>query len=220
MTTTPCLVHVPPPVPVSPNSHTQKLPHTHIHNVFRSANEPNTAFLPSACYLAQVVTQANGSGTTNAMWINSIYERWWRRGKQFSRPDSQKLESGPRLIPRPTPDPTLGRKQARASLPFAAYDHGIDVEKALVSRGEALLEWPLLISRDNVSTCRFTPHPTAAVGHKQDIFVCAPTTGSARRHVRVIRLVRYGVFTVYRRLFTLVFILNIVAAGVLYKHHQ
>jgi len=203
-----------------PNSHTRKLPHTYTHKVFRSANEPNTTFLPSACYIAQVVTQANGSGTTNAMWINSVYERWWRRGKQSSRPDSQKLEPGPKLIPRPTPNPTLGRKPARASLPFAAYDHGIDVEKALVSRGEALLEWPLLISKDNVSTRRLAPDLTAAVGHKQDIFVCAPTTGSARRHVRIIRLVRYGVFTVYRRLFTLVFIVNIVAAGVLYKHHQ
>ena len=100
-----------------------------------------------------------------------------------------------------------------------SYKHSSDIEKAVISLGKPSLEWTT-IYKDNVSIRTFTSNSSTTAGLRtsgeEDVFV---STGP-RRHVRVIRLHRYGVFTVYHRLFTLVFILNVVAAGILFQHQQ
>ncbi|KAE8844249.1 hypothetical protein PTNB73_03696 [Pyrenophora teres f. teres] len=152
------------------------------------------------------------------MWINSVYERWWRRGKRSSRPDSQKLESRSESIFPLTPSVTSRRYPADILHTHAGHEYAVDVEKAVVSHGRAALECKTrAFSTYNVSTRGISSDPAPAVGRGQDVF------GSRRtgtRCVGIIRLLRYSVFTVYRRLFTLVFVVNLIAAGLLYKHRQ
>ena len=144
------------------------------------------------------------------MRINSVYERWWKRENRSSNPNTQKLDYPSNLVPSPTPNATLGRKPAESLQPHS-HDHAVDIEKAVVSPGKSSLEWHTIV-KDNVSFCRFVAYPTATVTLEQ--------YQGARRYIRIIRLVRYSIFTVYRRLFTLVFIVNLVAGGVLLQHQE
>ncbi|RMZ67672.1 integral membrane [Pyrenophora seminiperda CCB06] len=72
------------------------------------------------------------------------------------------------------------------------------------------------VSDGTLARVSATPSPPPGTGEVGQ----ADHPSRRQRSLGIIRLLRYSLFTVYRRLFTLVFIVNIGAAGFLYRHHQ
>lgn len=103
-----------------------------------------------------------------------------------------------------TPPPSVS---ARLIPPPPTYEEVTDLEKALISPPEKAVQ-------PHVSTYSIPSSPSYTLPsphHKHTQDTSPISLSPPRRHIRIIRHLRYAIFTVYRRLFTLVFLLNSIS---------
>jgi hypothetical protein len=144
-----------------------------------------------------------------------MHKHWCGRSKRFSRRDYQKLGDQPILLPLPTLSPALDFDPSEFLLP-PSYEEAIDLEKVIYLPQSQ----PQIWSNEDVSTHNIPPSASGPDLPKtrpsqEPIGLVQP-----RRWIRVIRLLRYGVFTVYRRLFTFVFLLNGIGVFILLRQRS
>jgi hypothetical protein len=141
------------------------------------------------------------------------YQDWWdKRTSRASRDSSRHAGDGIILPPLPSFSPTIAFDPSLFTLP-PAYDEIVDLEKAIhparpQSRrfSDASTLYPNLIS---------TRYPQSKLKDAQD-----SDYSPIRRHVRIVRCIRYSIFTVYRRLFTLVFVLNTIGILIVLQRNR
>jgi hypothetical protein len=142
----------------------------------------------------------------------SIHKHWCGRRKRTSETDYQNLEQRPILLPLPTLSSALDIHPAAFSLP-PSYQEALDLEKAV----HAPQPQPQIWSKEHVPTYHFlTRTPGADLPQTRPAQEYIPP----RQWLRIVRSLRYSVFTVYRRLFTLVFLLNGVGVFVFLRQRS
>ncbi|KAI8930799.1 hypothetical protein NX059_011822 [Plenodomus lindquistii] len=144
------------------------------------------------------------------------YDHWWRRRSLRTRNEHRRrLEQSAVPLPCPSVLPVRGSDEESRFLP-PSYQETIDLEKAL-----HLFPSPPSTARIDAATQLSLPIPTDALPAEKR-FPWTPQQAATRpltRWVRIGRYLRYSAFTVYRRLFTLVFVLNSIGALILIRHH-
>jgi hypothetical protein len=170
-------------------------------------------FLPPACYISQRHT-TNGTEYDDTMGDGCMHNQWCGRSKASCRRDYQRLEEQPILLSLPTLSPALGF-DPKDFLLLPSHEEAIDLEKAVHLPQPQTQIW----SNEDVrtysfSTCSSGPYLPKARPAQEPIGLILP-----RRWIRAVRLLRYRIFTVYRRLFTLVFLLNGIGIFILLRQH-
>jgi hypothetical protein len=141
------------------------------------------------------------------------YQGWWnRRALRDSGNSSRHAEESTIQLPLPSFPPPLDFDPSRFTLP-PTYDEVVDLEKAIHP------VWP----RSRVFSDSSTP--SLASDLEKDFRDWTKTEedpfhAPIRRHTRVLCCLRYTIFTVYRRLFTFVFVINIIVGFILLHHYR
>ncbi|KAF1936861.1 hypothetical protein EJ02DRAFT_506291 [Clathrospora elynae] len=163
----------------------------------------------SSRYRSHTNNNNNNNNNNNTALLDCTYEHWWGRSKRTSKKDHQQLEHEPIPLPLPSLPRALEFVPNHFLLP-PSYEQVIDVEKAVHLSAQS--RW----SNDNVSTRSFPSASSGSVLSKtrirQEPSVCPP-----KRGIRVMRHLRYTIFTVYRRLFTFIFVLNGIGVFILLR---
>jgi hypothetical protein len=175
-------------------------------------NDAQSTSLPSAHHVI------HGSTTMKAGMNSSpatIFEdgHWWKqRRQQLSIQSYQGRKDATISLPLPSFPPALDFGPSDFILP-PPYSEVADVEKALHTfRSRRTLD-------SHVSNL-CSAIPSADTFQPRITFIQEPVPIPARRHVRIIRHLRYATFTVYRRLFTLVVLLNLIGVYVLLREQS
>jgi hypothetical protein len=141
------------------------------------------------------------------------YQDWWNsRTSRACRESGRKKDYCALQLPLPSFPPALDFDASQFALP-PAYEDVIDIEKAIHSARP-----PIGHSSDESSiyrddSLRKSSHSVSKTD--RDSF-----HSPIRRHVRVLRCLRYTIFTVYRRLFTFVFAINLIGTYILLRQYQ
>jgi hypothetical protein len=141
-----------------------------------------------------------------------MVNHWCGRSIRGGERDHQNLDDQAILLPLPTLCPALDFDPSDLLLP-PSYEEAIDLEKAVhIPQSQ-----PQIWSKEDVPILSL---PTSSSG--QDLLQTRLSQGHIlpRRCIRVIRFLRYGVFTVYRKLFTFVFLLNGVGVFIFLRQHD
>ena len=137
------------------------------------------------------------------------YQDWWESRTLRARHEkSQHSGDGSMLLPLPAFPPALEFDPTQFVLP-PAYEE-IDLEKAVLP-GARRFSNASTLYQDSISQKRYQ-HGTKA---EHDSLHQRITW-----HMRVIRCLRYTVLTVYRRLFTFIFTLNLIGVFLLLRQHD
>ncbi|KAH7337914.1 hypothetical protein BKA66DRAFT_583040 [Pyrenochaeta sp. MPI-SDFR-AT-0127] len=137
------------------------------------------------------------------------YEHWWRRKKLVTSHEHQKqLAQCTVSLPLLVVPPALDFDPHQFPRP-PSYEEVIDLEKALQIHPKQ--------SATNNGATHHTP--TSSSNHLLEGLCSTQETAldSTRRSVRTARRWRFTIFTVYRRLFTLVFLLNFIGIFVILR---
>jgi hypothetical protein len=141
------------------------------------------------------------------------YQDWWgNRKSRVGRGSSRNADEDVFRLPAPSFSPVLDFEPSRFALP-AAYKEVFDIEKALR---------PAQLShRYSTNASTIYQEPNLEELHRSSSETdFDPFHLPVRRHVRVLRHLRYTIFTVYQRLFTFVFIINLIGIFILLRHHR
>jgi hypothetical protein len=141
------------------------------------------------------------------------YQGWWdRRALRASAKGSRHTEDSAVHLPLPAFPPPLDFDPSRFALP-PAYDEVVDLEKAVYP------DRPRSKDFSDSSTLDLTlvsqKHFREWTKIERDSFHLP-----IRRHIRVFRCLRYTIFNVYRRLFTFVFVINVVGGFILLRTYR
>jgi hypothetical protein len=141
------------------------------------------------------------------------YQDWWdNRASRGRRESARPKDNCVLQLPLPSFPPALDFDASQFALP-PAYEDVFDIEKAIFPArppsGHSSYESTIYQDKSLRKSCR------SASGTDQDRF-----HSPIPRHVRVIRWLRYSIFTVYRRLFTLVFAINLIGVFILLRQHH
>ncbi|KAF2846548.1 hypothetical protein T440DRAFT_227944 [Plenodomus tracheiphilus IPT5] len=146
------------------------------------------------------------------------YNHWWRRrGLRTRNEHPHRVEQNVVSLPYPSVLPASEFDDESFNLP-PSYQETIDLEKAL-----HLFPSPPTVARIDAATRLPSPAFTDPLLPEKRIS-CPPQQQTISRPpsrcIRIGRYLRYSAFTVYRRLFTFVFVLNSIGALILIRHHQ
>jgi hypothetical protein len=140
------------------------------------------------------------------------YQDWWDRRKPRTRLEkSRRASDGTILLPLPAFPLALDFDAAQFALP-PAYDE-IDLEKAVlpIRARERRFSNASTLYQDLIPRKDYRK----ATKSEQD-----SSQQPIRRHIRVFRGLRYTVLTVYRRLFTFIFAINLIGILLLLRQRQ
>jgi hypothetical protein len=141
------------------------------------------------------------------------YQDWWEKRRPQTRLEkSQSKGNDDVLLPLPAFPPALDFDPTLFALP-PPYDEVVDLEKAIPTTRSRSRQFSDASTLYHVSS---SPRGLEIVFKKHEDSLHRPI----RRHVRILRCLRYTVFTVYRRLFTLVFVLNLIGVYLLLRIRQ
>jgi hypothetical protein len=141
------------------------------------------------------------------------YQDWWDNRASRGRRESGRSKHDCVLqLPLPSFPPALNFDASLFALP-PAYEDVFDLEKAIhpAQPPSGRSSHASTIYQDKSLQKLYS----AASISNQDSF-----HSPIARHVRVIRCLRYSIFTVYRRLFTFVFAMNLIGVFILLRQHQ
>jgi hypothetical protein len=141
------------------------------------------------------------------------YQDWWGNRKScVGRESGRHVGDGVLQLPLPSFPPALDFDSSRFALP-PAYEEVFDIEKALR---------PAQLSNRHSSDVSTMSQDTSlrklyrsSSKTEQDLYHVP-----VRRHVRVLLCIRYTIFTIYRRLFTFVFAINLIGVLILLRHRR
>lgn len=144
--------------------------------------------------------------------IRCQYEHWWTRKRLQPRNEHlEELDHEAISLPLPSFPPVLDFDPGHYLLP-PPYEDVIDIEKALYR------DHFHRSTRSDASTlCPSTASPDLVL---QKAWIQEPYVSQPKRYVRIVRHLRYTIFTVYRRFFTLVFVLNCIGPIILIRQHS
>jgi len=151
---------------------------------------------------------------SNPTYPQCEYIHWWRRNSLRTRNEHHhELKENASL---PHSSVLLSSDfDTNSSTRPPSYQETIDLEKAL-----RLFPTPPK-SAGSDDTARLSPPASADTVPPGTCITCTSKLDTSRpaRYVRIIRHLRYSVFTVYRRLFTFVFVLNSIGTLILVQQH-
>ncbi|KAF1836534.1 hypothetical protein BDW02DRAFT_566961 [Decorospora gaudefroyi] len=153
------------------------------------------------------------------MGSTCVHEEWWGRSKRTSKKSYQQLDNRSILLPLPTLPPALDLEPSGFQLP-PSYEETVDVEKADLLPHHPSQTWTHDNCHHHVSTHSLLLPSTPEQHLGKPGFAQTFVPIRPRHCVRIVRFLRYAVFTVYRRLFTLVFVLNGIGVYILLRQRK
>lgn len=137
------------------------------------------------------------------------YEHWWRRRKlRANHEHHEPLEQCGISLPLPVFPPALAFDPHQFLLP-PSYEEVTDLEKALRISPEQSTSSN---GANHYAATSSSDHFCPGTRIKRE-----PVSSSPRGYIRAIRYLRFTILTVYRRLFTLVFLLNLIGISALLR---
>jgi hypothetical protein len=141
------------------------------------------------------------------------YQDWWgNRKSRVGGGSSRRANDGVFQLPLPSFPPVLDFDSSQFALP-PAYEKVFDIEKAL-RPAQLSHRHSTNIPTIHQETCLEKLHRSSSETDRHSFLL------PVRRHVRVLRCLRYTVFTVYQRLFTFVFTINLIGVFILSRRHR